>query len=297
MPMGMADVATVLFGKHLKFDAAAPDWPDRDRFILSAGHGSMLLYGLLHLTGYEGHDARRDRGTSANGARKPPAIPKTSTPRASRPRPARSARASPIRVGFAIAEEALRARFGPRLVDHHTWVIAGDGCLMEGISHEAIGLAGKQQLSNLIVLWDDNGISIDGKVSLADITDQKARFAASGWDVLACDGHDPEDIDRALTAAKAATRPVMVACKTHIGFGAPTKQDTNKAHGSPLGRRGDRQGARDLWLDPGRRSKSPPISEGGMGGDRRPRAWPSARHWEARLRRPVRRPARPSSSA
>src|SRR5690606_10339070 len=138
-------------------------------------------------------------------------------------------------VGFAIAEESLAARFGRGIVDHHTWVIVGDGCLMEGISHESIGLAGKQKLNRLIVLWDDNGISIDGKVSLADITDQKARSTASGWSVHECDGHDPDDIDRALTEAKATDRPALVACRTHIGFGAPTKQDTAGAHGSPLG--------------------------------------------------------------
>ena len=136
---------------------------------------------------------------------------------------------------MAIAEESLAARFGRKVVDHYTWVIAGDGCLMEGISHEAIGLAGKQRLRRLIVMWDDNGISIDGKVSLADVTDQKARFAASGWSVHECDGHDPDDIDRALGEAKASDRPAMIACRTHIGFGAPTKQDTKAAHGSPLG--------------------------------------------------------------
>ncbi len=138
-------------------------------------------------------------------------------------------------VGFAIAEESLRARFGKKVVDHHTWVIAGDGCLMEGISHEAIGLAGMQKLSKLIVLWDNNSISIDGKVSLSDITDQRARFAAAGWKVLHCDGHDPADIDRAMTEAKTSDRPVMIDCKTHIGFGSPKKQDTAGAHGSPLG--------------------------------------------------------------
>ncbi|MFN3293815.1 MAG: transketolase family protein, partial [Gemmobacter sp.] len=138
-------------------------------------------------------------------------------------------------VGFAIAEESLRARFGSRVVDHRTWVIAGDGCLMEGISHEAIGLAGMQRLRNLIVLWDNNDISIDGRISLSDITDQRKRFAAAGWKVLSCDGHDPDDIDRALTEAKASNRPVLVDCKTHIGFGSPKKQDSAAAHGSPLG--------------------------------------------------------------
>ncbi len=234
MPMGMADVATVLFGKHLKFDAAAPDWPDRDRFILSAGHGSMLLYGLLHLTGYAGmtvEELKRFRQWGAKTAGHPEyghaaGIETTTGP---------LGQGLGNAVGFAIAEEALRARFGAKVVDHRTWVIAGDGCLMEGISHEAIGLAGMQKLSRLIVLWDNNGISIDGSVDLACVTDQRARFAAAGWEVLSCDGHDPEDIDRALTAARSARAPVLVDCRTHIGFGSPKKQDTAGAHGAPLG--------------------------------------------------------------
>ncbi len=234
MPLGMADVATVLFEKHLKFDAAAPDWPDRDRFVLSAGHGSMLLYGLLHLTGYAEmtlDELRRFRQMGSRTAGHPeyghaPGVETTTGP---------LGQGLASAVGMAIAEEMLRARFSKRLVDHHTFVIAGDGCLMEGISHEAIGLAGRQKLSRLIVLWDDNGISIDGAVSLSDITDQKKRFAAAGWQVLACDGHDPDDIDRALTRARVATRPSLIACKTHIGFGAPTRQDSAAAHGAPLG--------------------------------------------------------------
>jgi transketolase len=234
MPMGMADVATVLFERHLKFDAAAPAWPDRDRFVLSAGHGSMLLYGLLHLTGYADvglDELRRFRQLGARTAGHPEyghaaGVETTTGP---------LGQGLGAAVGMAIAEESLAARFGRRIVDHRTWVIAGDGCLMEGISHEAIGLAGKQALSRLIVLWDDNGISIDGKVSLADVTDQPARFAAAGWSVHACDGHDPEDVDRALAEAAATPAPAFVACKTHIGFGAPTKQDTKAAHGSPLG--------------------------------------------------------------
>jgi len=234
MPMGMADVATVLYANHLKFDASNPDWADRDRFILSAGHGSMLLYGLLHLTGYKDmtlDQIKNFRQWHSKTAGHPEygyakGIETTTGP---------LGQGLATSVGFAMAEEAMRAKFGSKLVDHRTWVIAGDGCLMEGISHEAIGLAGMQKLSKLIVLWDDNGISIDGKVSMSDITDQKQRFEAAGWKVLSCDGHDPADIDRALTEAKKSDRPVMVACKTHIGFGAPTKQDTNKAHGSPLG--------------------------------------------------------------
>ena len=234
MPMGMADVATVLFERHLKFDAQAPDWPDRDRFILSAGHGSMLLYALLHLTGTPGmtlDELRNFRQWGAKTAGHPeyghaPGIETTTGP---------LGQGLANAVGFAIAEESLRAAFGRKAVDHHTWVIAGDGCLMEGISHEAIGLAGMQKLNRLTVLWDNNSISIDGAVDLADITDQRARFEAAGWTVLACDGHDPADIDRALTRARNSDRPTLIDCKTVIGFGAPNKQGTAGAHGSPLG--------------------------------------------------------------
>ncbi len=234
MPMGMADVATVLFERHLKFDASAPRWPDRDRFVLSAGHGSMLLYGLLHLTGYADmpiEELRNFRQLGSRTAGHPEyghaaGIETTTGP---------LGQGLATAVGMAIAEESLAARFGRGIVEHSTFVIAGDGCLMEGISHEAIGLAGKQKLSRLIVLWDDNDISIDGKVSLSDVTDQKKRFEAAGWSVFSCDGHDPEDIDRALTAARASDLPSMIDCKTHIGFGAPSKQDTKAAHGSPLG--------------------------------------------------------------
>jgi transketolase len=234
MPMGMADVATVLFGSHLKFDAANPDWPDRDRFILSAGHGSMLLYALLHLTGSKDMTLDQIKNFRQWGS-KTAGHPEYGHAKGIETTTGPLGQGLGNSVGFAIAEEAMRSKFTSKLVDHRTWVIAGDGCLMEGISHEAIGLAGMQKLSKLIVLWDDNGISIDGKVSLSDITEQKQRFAASGWKVLSCDGHDPSDIDRALSEAKKSDRPVMVACKTHIGYGAPTKQDTNKAHGSPLG--------------------------------------------------------------
>jgi transketolase len=234
MPMGMADVATVLFANHLKFDASNPDWPDRDRFILSAGHGSMLLYGLLHLTGYDDmtlEQIRNFRQWGAITAGHPEYGHAKGIETTTGPLGQGIANA----VGFAMAEQALQARFGRKIVDHRTWVIAGDGCLMEGISHEAIGLAGRQKLSNLIVLWDNNQISIDGAVSLSDITDQRKRFEAAGWRVLACNGHDPEDIDRALTEAKASERPVMVDCQTVIGFGSPKKAGTSGAHGSPLG--------------------------------------------------------------
>ena len=234
MPMGMADVATVLFEKHLKFDASAPKWADRDRFILSAGHGSMLIYALLHLTGYADvtlEQIRNFRQWGAITAGHPEYGHVSGVETTTGPLGQGIANA----VGFAMAEESLRARFGAKVVDHYTWVIAGDGCLMEGISQEAIGLAGMQKLSKLIVLWDNNNISIDGPISMSDITDQRARFAASGWTVLSCDGHDPADIDRALTVAKKSDRPVLVDCKTHIGFGSPKKQDTAGAHGSPLG--------------------------------------------------------------
>ena len=231
--MGMADVATVLFEKHLKFDASAPNWADRDRFILSAGHGSMLLYALLHLTGFEDmtlEQVKNFRQLGSITAGHPEYGHASGIETTTGPLGQGLANA----VGFAMAEEALRARFGKKVVDHFTYVIAGDGCLMEGISQEAIGLAGMQKLSKLIVLWDDNNISIDGEISLSDITDQKKRFQASGWKVLECDGHDPEDIDSALIQARVAKKPTLIACKTHIGFGSG-KQDTAKAHGSPLG--------------------------------------------------------------
>ncbi|MFS4437613.1 transketolase [Paracoccaceae bacterium GXU_MW_L88] len=235
MPMGMADVATVLFTKHLKFDAKAPRWFDRDRFILSAGHGSMLIYGLLHLTGYEDmtiEQIRNFRQLGSITAGHPEyghvdGVETTTGP---------LGQGLANSVGFAMAEAHLRAKFGKKLVDHHTYVIAGDGCLMEGVSEEAIGLAGRHELERLIVFWDDNNISIDGKVSLSSVTDQRARFRAHGWEVLDVDGHNPDEIDAAITKAKKGFgKPVMIACKTHIGFGAPTLQDTNKAHGAITG--------------------------------------------------------------
>jgi len=235
MPMGMADVATVLFRNHLKFDASAPNWFDRDRFILSAGHGSMLLYALMYLTGYEQmtlDQIRNFRQWGAITAGHPEyghadGIETTTGP---------LGQGIANSVGFAIAEEAMRAEFGDDLCDHRTWVISGDGCLMEGISQEAISLAGAQKLGRLIVLWDNNDITIDGRVSMSDATNQHERFHASGWRVLSCDGHDAADIDRALTEAKNNDgRPTLVDCKTIIGYGAPKKQDTAAAHGSPLG--------------------------------------------------------------
>ncbi|MEE9453970.1 MAG: transketolase [Paracoccaceae bacterium] len=234
MPMGMADVATVLFEKHLKFDASAPHWPDRDRFVLSAGHGSMLLYGLLHLTGYKDmtiEEIANFRQMGAKTAGHPEYGHATGIETTTGPLGQGLATA----LGMAMGEQSMAARFGRKIVDHYTYVVAGDGCLMEGISHEAIGLAGKQRLGKLIVLWDDNGITIDGKVSDSDITDQMNRFAASGWSVFSCDGHDPDAIDAAISQAKQSPLPSLVACKTHIGFGSPAKQDTSGAHGAPLG--------------------------------------------------------------
>jgi transketolase len=230
MPMGMADVATVLYEKHLNFDPSAPLWPNRDRFILSAGHGSMLIYSLLHLTGYADmtlEQVKNFRQWGAITAGHPEFGHATGVETTTGPLGQGIANA----VGFAMAEESLRGRWGSKIVDHYTYVIAGDGCLMEGVSQEAIALAGKQQLSRLIVLWDNNGITIDGKVSLSDVTDQMARFAASGWDVFECDGHDPVAIDKALTQAKASARPAMIACKTHIALGS-SAQDTSKGHGA-----------------------------------------------------------------
>jgi transketolase len=230
MPMGMADVATVLYEKHLRFDPAAPHWPDRDRFILSAGHGSMLLYSLLYLTGYPEMTLQQIKDFRQWGAitaghpeyGHAPGIETTTGP---------LGQGLANAVGFAIAEELLRAHYGSAVVNHHTYVIAGDGCLMEGVSQEALALAGMQKLSHLIVLFDDNNITIDGPVSIADRTDQSARFAASGWHVQAIDGHDPVAIDAAITAAKADPRPSMIACKTHIALGS-SAQDTAKGHGA-----------------------------------------------------------------
>jgi len=230
MPMGMADVATVLFANHLKFDASAPHWADRDRFILSAGHGSMLIYSLLHLTGYADmtlEQIRNFRQWGAITAGHPEYGHAAGVETTTGPLGQGIANA----VGFAMAEEHLRARWGKKIQDHYTWCIAGDGCLMEGVSHEAIGIAGRHQLSRLIVLWDDNGITIDGKVALSDATDQRARFAAAGWDVFDCDGHDPVEIDAAIRAAKASPGPALVACRTHIALGS-SAQDTSKGHGA-----------------------------------------------------------------
>jgi transketolase len=230
MAMGMADVATVLFEKHLKFDSLEPNWPDRDRFILSAGHGSMLLYSLLHLTGYVDmtlEEIKNFRQWGAKTAGHPEYGHATGIETTTGPLGQGLANS----VGFAIAEEILRATYGKSIQNHKTYVIAGDGCLMEGISQEAIGLAGRQKLSNLIVLWDDNNITIDGPVELSDKTDQIQRFRASGWHVQAIDGHDPKAINIALNIARQTEQPSMIACKTHIALGHAA-QDTSKGHGA-----------------------------------------------------------------
>ena len=234
LPMGAADVATALFKDVLKFDASAPHWPDRDRFILSAGHGSMLLYSLLHLTGYKDMTIEQIKNFREYGsitAGHPEYGHATGIETTTGPLGQGIANA----VGFAIAERHLNARFGDDLVNHKTYVLAGDGCLMEGISQEALSLAAHLRLKNLIVMWDDNGITIDGKVGLADSTDQLQRFAASGWNVVRVDGMDQNAVYQALNTAQHADRPSMIACRTIIGFGATNKQGTKGIHGSPLG--------------------------------------------------------------
>ncbi|MBE1525803.1 transketolase [Sphingopyxis sp. OAS728] len=234
MPMGMADVATVLYSDYLKFDPADPKWADRDRFVLSAGHGSMLAYATLHLAGYARPtlgDIRNFRQLHSPCAGHPENFELEGIETTTGPLGQGLATA----VGMAIAERHLNALYGDDLVDHRTYVIAGDGCLMEGINHEAIGLAGHLQLERLTVLWDDNKITIDGSTDLSTSEDIAARYAATGWHVESCDGHDPADIRRAIDAALADPRPSLIACRTVIGFGAPNKQGTSATHGSPLG--------------------------------------------------------------
>ncbi|MBN9249379.1 MAG: transketolase [Mesorhizobium sp.] len=234
LPMGCADIATVLFTRFLKFDASKPHWPDRDRFILSAGHGSMLLYSLLYLTGYEDMTLDQIKNFRQLGSRTAghpeyghaSGIETTTGP---------LGQGVANSVGFALGERIMNAAFGNDLVDHYTYVLAGDGCLMEGISQEAISLAGHLKLNKLIVIWDNNNISIDGPVSLSDSTDQVARFQASGWNAVHVDGMDPEALAYAIEAARHSDKPTLIAAKTTIGFGAPTKAGTNKVHGSPLG--------------------------------------------------------------
>ncbi len=235
MPMGMADVATILWSKFLKFDPAAPDWADRDRFVLSAGHGSMLIYALLHLSGYERptlEDIRNFRQLGSPCAGHPEnflldAVECTTGP---------LGQGLAMAVGMAMAERHLNAVFGDELVDHRTWVVAGDGCLMEGVNHEGIGLAGHHALARLNVLWDSNAITIDGSTDLSTSEDIPARYRATGWHVTECDGHDFAEIERALAEARDETsKPSLVVCKTVIGKGAPNKQGTAATHGAPLG--------------------------------------------------------------
>ncbi|WP_447930579.1 transketolase [Sphingopyxis fribergensis] len=234
MPMGMADVATVLYSDYLKFDPADPKWADRDRFVLSAGHGSMLAYATLHLAGYARPtlgDIRNFRQLHSPCAGHPENFELAGVETTTGP----LGQGLATSVGMAIAERHLNAIYGDALVDHRTWVIAGDGCLMEGINHEAIGLAGHLGLGRLTVLWDDNKITIDGSTDLSTSEDIAARYAATGWHVESCDGHDPADIRSAIDAALADPRPSLIACRTVIGFGAPNKQGTSATHGSPLG--------------------------------------------------------------
>ena len=233
MPMGMADVATVLFNRFLTLDPAAPDWPNRDRFVLSAGHGSMLLYAINHLLGYDDMEMDQLRAFRQLGSRTA-GHPEYGHAKGIEVTTGPLGQGIATAVGMALSERLGEARFGD-LIDHFTYVIAGDGCLMEGISHEAIDLAGHLGLGNLIVMWDDNRITIDGATGLSTSTDQEARFAAAGWHVMACDGHDPDRIAAALAEAKADPRPSMIACRTVIGFGAPNKQGSHDVHGAPLG--------------------------------------------------------------
>ena len=234
MPMGVADVATVLFTQFLKYDPADPRWPDRDRFVLSAGHGSMLLYSLMYLTGYRDmtlDQIRNFRQLGSITAGHPEHGHASAAETTTGPLGQGLANA----VGMALAERLLAARFGNELVDHHTYVIVGDGCLMEGISHEAISLAGHLKLNKLIVLFDDNHISIDGPTELTVSDDQRKRFEASGWNTWAVDGHDHAAVAAAIAAARTSDKPAMIACRTVIGYGAPTLAGTSKTHGSALG--------------------------------------------------------------
>jgi transketolase len=271
LPMGAADIATVLFTRFLKFDVGDPRWPDRDRFVLSAGHGSMLIYALLHLLGYEVVTIEEIKRFRQLGSLTPghpenfitPGVETTTGP---------LGQGLGNAVGMAIAERILQAEFGADVVDHRTYVLASDGDLMEGISQEAIALAGHLKLAKLIVLFDDNGISIDGPLTLADSVDQMKRFEAAGWSAGRIDGHDPDAIAAAIENAQASDRPSLIACRTTIGFGAPTKAGSEKTHGSPLGAdeiAGTRKqlgwadpqfqipaDVRELWRAAGRRSKA-----------------------------------------
>jgi transketolase len=249
MPMGMADAATALFTRHLKFDPSDPYWPDRDRFVLSAGHGSMLIYALLHLTGYERptmEDIRTFRQLHSPCAGHPENFELAGIETTTGPLGQGLATA----VGMAMAERHLNAIYGDDLVDHRTYVIAGDGCLMEGINHEAVGLAGHLKLGRLIVLWDDNRITIDGSTDLSRVEDVMARHAASGWHTVECDGLDAGKVSRAIEEATADPRPSLIRCKTIIGYGAPNKQGTSATHGAALGKDEVEAARKELGLEP-----------------------------------------------
>ena len=249
MPMGMADAATALFTRHLKFDASDPHWPDRDRFILSAGHGSMLIYALLYLTGYERptlDDLKRFRQLGSPTAGHPENFELAGIEVTTGP----LGQGLAMAVGMAIAERHLNASYGDGLVDHFTYVIAGDGCLMEGVNHEAVGLAGHLKLGRMIVLWDDNRITIDGSTDLSRNEDVVARHQACGWQTLECDGLDADEVSRALDEAKLDSRPSLIRCKTIIGYGAPNKQGTAATHGAALGKEEVEAARAGLGLDP-----------------------------------------------
>ena len=233
-PMGLADVATVLFNRFMKIDPSADKWPDRDRFIMSAGHGSMLVYAINHLLGYDDMGMDQIRNFRQMGARTA-GHPEYGHAKGIEVTTGPLGQGISTSVGMALAERMLNARFGDELMDHYTYVLAGDGCLMEGISHEAIDMAGHMKLGRLIVFWDDNKITIDGATDVSTSTDQKARFAAAGWHVLKVDGHNADEIADAIEEARNDPRPSMIACRTVIGQGAPNKAGSHKVHGAPLG--------------------------------------------------------------
>ena len=234
LPMGAADVATVLFTQFLKFDAADPKWPDRDRFILSAGHGSMLLYALLYLTGNNEMTLDQLKHFRQLGSLTP-GHPENFHTKGIETTTGPLGQGLATSIGFAVAEKMMAAEYGKKVVDHHTYVLCSDGDLMEGVSQEAIALAGHWKLNKLIVLYDDNGISIDGPTTLSDSVDQVKRFKSAGWASELIDGQDQQAIAAAITRAKKSSKPTMIACKTTIGYGAPTKAGTNKVHGEMLG--------------------------------------------------------------